>query len=202
LGWAIDLIPPIGLPSPLEIIIALWQLISSGELWIHLEATLPRLGLGWVIGAAVAGVLCQVSRRWTVFRSVAKKLATGFGVVPAITLLPLFMIWLGAGESAMIATVALAAFVPGVRAALAALDDEGSRPVNVIAETLRASLPFAIAVLVAAEMINGGFGLGALVFSAAELYRSDQIVAGCIVLAALGLGLSALLRVGRRPTGS
>lgn len=47
--------------------------------------------------------------------------------------------------------------------------------------------------LIAAEMIGGGFGLGALIFSAAELYRSDQIVAGCLVLALIGLAVPRLL---------
>jgi ABC-type nitrate/sulfonate/bicarbonate transport system permease component len=199
LGWAVDLIPPIGLPSPLEIAIALWQLIDSGELWIHLEATLPRLGLGWVLGAAIAVLLCLSSRRWPAAGALPSALATSAGSVPAIALMPLFMIWLGAGEASMIATTALAAFVPGLRAALAVADE---RPIPVFIETLHASLPFALAVLVAVEMIGGGFGLGALVFGAAELYRSDQIVAGCLVLAAIGLGPAAILRlVGRRLAG-
>jgi NitT/TauT family transport system permease protein len=115
--------------------------------------------------------------------------------VPAIALMPLFMIWLGAGEAAMIATTALAAFVPGLRAALAGGDH---RPIPVFIETLHASLPLALAVLVAVEMIGGGFGLGALVFAAAELYRSDQIVAGCLILAAIGLGPTAALRLAAR----
>jgi NitT/TauT family transport system permease protein len=195
LGWAVDLIPPIGLPSPLEIAIALWQLIDSGELWIHLEATLPRLGLGWVLGAAVAVLLRLSSRRWPASGAFTAALTTTAGSVPAIALMPLFMIWLGAGDAAMIATTALAAFVPGIRAALEVGDD---RPIPVVIETLHASLPLALAVLVAVEMIGGGFGLGALVFAAAELYRSDQIVAGCLVLAAIGLGPAAALRLAAR----
>ena len=195
LGWAVDLIPPIGLPSPLEIAIALWQLIDSGELWIHLEATLPRLGLGWVLGAALAVLLCLSSRRWPASAAFTAALTTTAGSVPAIALMPLFMIWLGAGEAAMIATTALAAFVPGLRAALAGRDH---RPIPVLIETLHTSLPLALAVLVAVEMIGGGFGLGALVFAAAELYRSDQILAGCLVLAAIGLAPAAVLRLAAR----
>lgn len=198
LGWAVDLIPPIGLPSPLEIAIALWQLIDSGELWFHLEATLPRLAAGWVLGAAVAAIAGWAARRWQAVSSIASGVVAAIGSVPAIALLPLLMIWLGAGETSMIATTAFAAFVPGAGAALPTAEQVPGRPVVLIVATLRASLPVAIAVLVAVEMINGGFGLGALVFSAAELYRSDQIVAGCLVLAGLWLGLSYLVRMADR----
>lgn len=98
LGWAVDLIPPIGLPSPLEIVIALWQLISSGELWDHLEATLVRLGLGWSLGVAAVILAAMMSRRWSIARSAVVATTAVAAAVPAIALLPLFMIWLGTGR--------------------------------------------------------------------------------------------------------
>jgi NitT/TauT family transport system permease protein len=114
--------------------------------------------------------------------------------VPAVALLPLFMIWLGAGEGASIAAITVAALVPGTRAILAEPPEEPRITAGHAIDALRAALPYAMAVLVAVEMIGGGFGIGALLLGAVDLARSDQILAGCIVLAVIGLALNQLLR--------
>ena len=44
------------LPPPSRIGAALWSLAASGELWMHVEATLIRVGLGFAFGAG-AGIL-------------------------------------------------------------------------------------------------------------------------------------------------
>src|SRR5262245_39864756 len=49
------IVSPIFLPAPSNIAIALVDLISSGELWTALRATLARMVGGWMV-AATAGV--------------------------------------------------------------------------------------------------------------------------------------------------
>ncbi len=44
------------LPPPSRIAATLWGLAVSGDLWMHVEATLVRVGLGFLCGAA-AGIL-------------------------------------------------------------------------------------------------------------------------------------------------
>jgi len=56
LGW----VSPVFLPPPASIVESLWRLAISGDLWIHLSASLGRIGGGWVIGTAfglVVGVV-------------------------------------------------------------------------------------------------------------------------------------------------
>ena len=57
----------------------------------------------------------------------------------------------------------------------------------------RISAAIALILLVAAEMIGPEFGIGALIIQAGNLMQTDQLVAGVVVLAVLGLTISVLL---------
>ena len=48
------------LPPPSRIAATLWGLAVSGDLWMHVEATLVRVGLGFLCGAA-AGFTSQIA---------------------------------------------------------------------------------------------------------------------------------------------
>ena len=45
-GW----INPIFLPAASDVLAALWKLAASGELWLHLQASLMRFAIGWSLG--------------------------------------------------------------------------------------------------------------------------------------------------------
>jgi len=57
----------------------------------------------------------------------------------------------------------------------------------------RISSSIAIILLIAAEMIGAQYGIGALILAAGQLYQTDQLIAGVVVLSLLGLCVSWLL---------
>ena len=78
------------LPSPAEILLALWALINSGDLWRHLSASLSRILIGWSLGA-LAGLCIGFSiGMFTLFRSIGLSLVSALFPIPKIALLPLF----------------------------------------------------------------------------------------------------------------
>ncbi len=209
-GASAGLIPTLFLPPPVAIGRALVQLGASGELWKHLGASLQRLAIGWSLGTVcgiVLGFLVGVSS-WA--RSPGMAVVSALFPIPKIALVPLFIIWFGIGEGSKVATLAFGVFFPTVINTAAGVDalPRGlvrmgqafglSRAAILWRIVLPGALPsilsgfrvtssIAIILLVAAEMIGAERGIGAFVLQAGNLYDTDNLLAGIVVLSLLGL---------------
>jgi ABC-type nitrate/sulfonate/bicarbonate transport system permease component len=204
------LIPTLFLPAPVSIGRALWALAVSGELWGHLSASLFRLSIGWVAGTVFGVWMGLAVGLWSMFRSPGMAVVSALFPIPKIALVPLFIIWFGIGEGAKIATVAFGVFFPTVIATVGGVDNVPRGLIRMgqsfglshwaIVRTivLPAALPailngfrvtssIAIVLLVAAEMIGAEKGIGAFVLAAGNLYDTDNLLAGIVVLSVLGL---------------
>jgi ABC-type nitrate/sulfonate/bicarbonate transport system permease component len=216
LGDSLGLIPTLFLPSPANIAVALYRLWISGELWKHLEASLARLAVGWSVGTVFGiglGVAVGLS---SLLRSPGMAVVSALFPIPKIALVPLFIIWFGIGEGSKIATLSFGVFFPTVIATAGGVDNVPrslirmaqsfglSRSAIVRKVVLPAALPailsgfrvtssIAIVLLVAAEMIGAERGIGAFVLSAGNLYDTDNLLAGIVVLSLLGLTVSAMI---------
>ena len=202
--------------SPVLIARALWLLARSGELWGHLAASLQRLAIGWVVGT-VAGLVVGVALGlYTLARSPGMAVVSALFPVPKIALVPLFIIWFGIGEGSKIITLAFGVFFPTVINTVAGVDGVprglirmaqsfGLRRWSIVTKiVLPGALPAilsgfrittstAIVLLVAAEMIGADRGIGAFVLQAGNLYDTDNLLAGIVVLAGIGLCVSFVL---------
>ncbi len=57
----------------------------------------------------------------------------------------------------------------------------------------RISVSIALILVVSAEMIGAQFGIGAFLLTAGNLMQSDDLMAGVVILAILGLVIGAIL---------
>ena len=202
--------------SPAAIITELQNLIASGELWGHLAASLQRLAIGWGIGTITGLVMGFALGLFTLARSPGLALVSALFPIPKIALVPLFIIWFGIGEGSKIVTLAFGVFFPTVINTLAGVDSVprglirmaqsfGVKPWSIITKiVLPGALPAilsgfrittatAVVLLVAAEMIGAERGIGAFVLQAGNLYDTDALLAGIVVLSAIGLVISFVL---------
>ncbi len=216
LGSTTGFIPALVLPSPWEILQALWALAVSGELWRHLAASLQRLLAGWTLGTAAGLLVGLAIGMFTWARSAGLAFVSALFPIPKIALLPLFIIWFGIGEPSKVATIAFGVFFPTVINTFGGVDavprnlirmgqsfDLPTRSIvrkivlpgalPAILSGFRISASIAIILLIAAEMIGAEYGIGALVLAAGNLYQIDQLLAGVVVLSVLGLSVSAIL---------
>ncbi len=215
------LVSPLALPPPSSILTALSDLAASGDLRRHLEASLYRLVAGWILGTSAGlllGLLIGIS---SLGRTLGIPLVAALFPIPKIAMLPLFILWFGIGEPSKLATIALGAFFPTVINAYAGIDNVPRSLVRmgqsfglshraIVFEILlpgalpgilagaRISSSIALVLLVAAEMIGAQYGIGALVLQAGNLMRTDQLMAGVVVLSLLGLTISALIGLAER----
>ncbi len=208
------LVDALFLPSPLQIAVALRDLAMSGELARHLGASLLRIGAGWLIGT-LAGVMlgCCIGLSWW-WRSAGLPFISALFPVPKIALLPLLILWLGIGETAKVATIALGVFFPVAISTYAGIDNV---PRNLIRMAQSFNLPFhaivwkvvmpgmlpsvlsgmrisasiALILVVSAEMIGAETGIGAFLLTAGNLMQTDQLMAGLVAISVVGLLIGA-----------
>ncbi len=221
-GWtwasAGGALSPTLLASPGSVLSALRELWDSGQYPDALEVSLTRAGLGLLFGLAVGltlGVLTGFSRLGEeLLDSTVQLLRT----IPFLSLVPLFIVWFGIGESARIVLIATATAFPmyvsssgGVRNTdrklVEAMRSFGMGRLAVVREVvlpgalpallsgLRLSMTLSVIALIAAEEINSTSGIGFLMSTAQEYSRTDILTVCILTYALLGLLADAVVRV-------
>jgi len=221
-GWAwasaSGALSPDLLASPGAVLRALRELWDSGQYTAALSASLTRAGLGLFFGLIVGltlGVVTGFSRLGEeLLDSTVQLLRT----IPFLSLVPLFMVWFGIGETARVILIAVATAFPmyvsasgGVRNTdrklVEAMRSFGMGRLAVIREVvlpgalpallsgLRLSMTLSVIALIAAEEINSTSGIGFLMTTAQEYSRTDILTVCILTYALLGLLADGLVRV-------
>ncbi len=130
--------------------------------------------------------------------------------------MPLFIIWFGIGEGSKIVTISAGVFFPTVIATAGGVDNVARGLIRMgqsfglshaaitrkivipaalpaILSGFRVTASIAIVLLVAAEMIGADRGIGAFVLQAGNLYDTDNLMAGIVVLSLLGLLVAGVI---------
>jgi ABC-type nitrate/sulfonate/bicarbonate transport system permease component len=213
LGW----VSPLFLPPPSAIALEAGRMAVSGELIRHLALSLARIAGGFVLGAlagTAVGLGLGTSR---LLEAMGNPLLAATYPIPKIALLPLLILWLGIGEAAKVAMIALGVFFPvaintyaGVRDTeplmVKAATSLGARPGQVLTKVvLPSALPMimagyrlgagvALLLVVSAEMINATAGVGFLILHAGDLMLTARLMVGLGLLSVLGLASTWGLR--------
>jgi NitT/TauT family transport system permease protein len=198
------------LPRPSQILITLWNRFPA--IWPHavqtLYTTLVGFGLGIVIGILL-GMLIGSSR---LAYDVAYPMLVGFSSIPKVAVVPIFVLWFGAGTVPAILTAMIMCIFPivvNVATGLAATEPE----LQDVMKTLRANkleilwnvglprtMPYFFASLkvaatlafvgtVISETVASNRGIGNLMMIASSSFDVPLVFAGLFILAALGVGL-------------
>ena len=211
-GWVSEF----ALPRPDEVLSSFVEIASNGTLVKHLGASLQRLLIGWTLGALVGCAVGFGVGLSSLARSSALPLVSAIFPIPKIALLPLFILWLGIGEISKVATIAFGVFSPMVIATFGGVDSvdrglirmaqsfgvpywtivrrivlPGAMPA--ILSGTRISASIAIILLTAAEMIGAQYGIGAMVLASGNLMQTDHLIAGVLVLSAMGFAVSQII---------
>ena len=222
-GWQIARPPLITLPSPLEVGRTVHQLWDNGQLQANISASMYRWGLGFGIGVVSGVVFGLLAGLSALVARMLEPVVSFFMAISGIVWLPIAIVWFGLGTPVVVFIIWNSVFflifantMLGVRSLATVLEDGvrtlGASRMHVITrvlipgalphilEGLRSGLGFGWRALIAAEIIGATTGLGAMIYQAKEFLRSDVIVTGVIVIAAIGLLLDAVLGLVERRT--
>jgi NitT/TauT family transport system permease protein len=203
---------------PLEEVAATFvRLTANGILPHHVLDTLLRLAAGFALAAVVGvviGILMGRSRR---AEDIFLPLISIGAPIPGIAYAPLFLLWFGLGNRSTVLLVGFVSAFPiifntwtGVKAvkeiwvrsaqAMGADDRRLFRHVILpgalpyILTGLRLGLAQAWRILVGVEMLAAvPWGLGWMIFGAREFLNTDVMLAGVVVIGAIGLALEKLV---------
>jgi len=217
----LELFNPRFLPPPTMLIEEGWRLAQSGIILDSMISSTTRIVIGFIIGCAaalIAGVLIAK------FKSVEywfSPVLTLIGPIPALALLPLFIIWFGIGEFPKILLIAWTTFIPVL---VYTLDGFKTVPSTLVRSALslgatdrqvfiRVMLPAAIphflvgaqvslglsfSALIVSEMMGASSGLGYIIVDARNYFKMTNMFIAIILIGLEYSLFSWLLRLVER----
>ncbi len=211
------LISPQTLASPWQILQTAISLTRDGTLPHNLLVSLGRALSGLAIGTVAGVALALVAGLSRLGEDAVDALMQMGRTLPVLAMVPLFILWFGIGETPKIALVSLGVLFPiylnlfkGVRNVDPKLLEMArtlglSRAQTILQVILPGALPdlllglrFAVGIswlmLVVAEQINANSGIGHMMMDAEDFLRTDIILVGLFVYAALGLISDQIVR--------
>ena len=201
------------LPTPWETLQAIYKF--RYPLFVHGMSTLATTLIGFVAAVVFGmalGILVGSSR---LAYSGIYPLLIGFNSVPKAALVPVFVIWFGAGTIPAVCTAFMLSFFPvvaNVATAFATIEPELFEVMNSLGATrwditrkigIPRSLPFFFASLkisvtlafvgsVIAEIVAGNSGIGNVMLVASSNFNVPLVFAALVVVGVLGVGMYAI----------
>jgi NitT/TauT family transport system permease protein len=198
------------LPRPSEIMVTLWTRFPA--IWPHAVQTLYTTLVGFAFGIIIGvllGILIGSSR---LAYDVAYPLLVGFSSIPKVAVVPIFVLWFGAGTVPAVLTALILCIFPvvvNVATGLATTEPELEDVMRSLRATrldiltnvgLPRAMPYFFASLkiaitqafvgaVLAETVAGNLGIGNFMLIASSNFDVPLVFAGLVILAAMGVGL-------------
>lgn len=209
-------------PAPSDVLRALRDAARSGGLWGHIGATSLRVAWGFLAGAGAATILGTLTGTSVLLRRLLDPVLQSIRSIPSLAWVPLFILWLGIGETPRIALIALGSFFPvylslvsGILGVDRKLVEAGlacrKRGWRLIREVylpatlpayhvgLRGGLGLAWMFVVAAEIMGASRGVGYLLVDGQATGRPAIMIASILLFALLGKVSDSLLILAGAP---
>jgi NitT/TauT family transport system permease protein len=198
------------LPRPSEIVLTLWQRLPA--IWPHALQTLYTTLVGFALGIVAGVFLGALVGSSKLAYDVAYPLLIGFSSIPKVAVVPIFVLWFGAGTIPAVLTAMILCVFPivvNVATGLATTEPELEDVMKALKATrmeiltnvgLPRTMPYFFASLkvavtqafvgtVIAETVASNRGIGNLMMIASSSFDVPLVFAGLLILAALGVAL-------------
>ncbi len=214
-------------PPPSKIAFGFQQISTIGfptgiTIWSHTLTTITRILQGYMAAIAIALPVGLVIGAFPILNKMLEPVIVFCRSIATLSLLPLVIVWFGAGELTKIVLIGYGCFwvmlsnvIAGVKYVdpllIRAGRSFGLKGIALYREVIlpaalprlftgaRMALGVGFMVIVGAEMIGTIEGLGALIMEARTFYKSEITIIGMLVIGFLGFtistGLAALERV-------
>jgi NitT/TauT family transport system permease protein len=198
------------LPRPSEILVTLWQRLPA--IWPHALQTLYTTLVGFTLGILAGVLLGALIGSSKLAYDVAYPLLIGFSSIPKVAVVPIFVLWFGAGTIPAVLTAMILCVFPivvNIATGLATTEPELEDVMRAMKATkleiltnvgLPRTMPYFFASLkvavtqafvgtVIAETVASNRGIGNLMMIASSSFDVPLVFAGLLVIGALGVAL-------------
>jgi ABC-type nitrate/sulfonate/bicarbonate transport system permease component len=214
LGW----VDSFFLPKPTSILLAMYRMASSGELFRHMEVSVYRALSGYVL-AATLGIGFGIAICWSrIVENILDPIFELMRPISTLGLVPLMIIWFGIGNGSKIAIVFKACFFPillntiaGIRGVNLKLIQAGRSlgasewqlwmkvilpaAMPVIFTGMRISTAISMLAIVGVEMFSADSGLGFVIIDSQRVFATDKMFVGILTLSFIGFLMDYLARI-------
>lgn len=210
------------LPPPLLVAREFWQLLTTGDLFTHVGASLARVFTAWTVAGLVAVPMGLAMGRLPLVERLLDPLVELIRPISPLAWIPLAILWFGIGEAGKVFVVFIGTFFPTLISTIAGvkrIDPVLIHAGQVLGCTGRAALfhkvvlPAAMpniitglrisfgtgwAAIIAAELVAARSGLGYLISNGMEILRADRVLVGMVIIGVLGVLFDTLFRALQR----
>ncbi|WP_405014410.1 ABC transporter permease [Kitasatospora sp. NBC_01539] len=222
LVWSIaslaGVLDPRVLPAPWTVVQTGVQRWTDGPLATDIADSLWRATQGFAIGLTLGVVLALLAGLSRIGEALIDGSVQINRAVPTLGVIPLFILWLGIGETFKVAIITIVVYIPiylNLYSALSGIDQRFvqlaevlglSRPQFVRQIVIPGALPgFFVGLrlgvtgswlsLVVLEQINSTSGLGYMMFQAQNYGQTDVIVLGLLIYGIFGFVSDSIVRI-------
>jgi NitT/TauT family transport system permease protein len=215
LCWAFK-VPDVVLPRPSEVLVTLFE--RRDAIWPHVWQTLFTTLIGFALGVSIGVLLGVLIGSSKLAYGVVYPLLVGFSSIPKVAVVPIFVLWFGAGTVPAVLTAMILCIFPvvvNVATGLATTEPE----LEDVMRSLRASrfeiltnvglpraAPYFFASLkvaitqafvgtVISETVASNRGIGNFMLIASSNFDVPLVFAGLLILAAMGVGLYVVFSI-------
>lgn len=211
-----ELVPPTLMPPPKVLFDTWWDMQSSGELALNMKMSLLRVSVGFLVGATSGFLLGTAMGLWKPVEQYLNPVFNFFRQVPIVAWIPFLLLWLGIDEWFKIIFISCGAFIPMTLKTYDGIKNVPASYLEVvrvfeygwfrllrsvivpsalpsIITGLRLSLSEAWMLVIGAELVAAGEGIGNVMVIARRLFQTDVVMVGVIVIAITGFAMDKIL---------
>ena len=202
------------LATPTQIAAQIYNLMRSGELFIHMGVSGAEFGIGLIISIILGIALGFLIATNKIASAILGPWISALYATPTVAIAPLIILWFGIGLWSKVFVVIINATFPmiintetGLRATdpklIEAVRCFGASPLQIfwnvmlpsalpyILAGVRLSVGRAIVSVVVGELFGSRAGLGFMITQASEVFNMPRLFAAVVVLALVGVILTA-----------
>ncbi len=176
------------LPAPSAVVLKGIELYQSGGLLPHIVTTFTRVVMGFVLGTGAAVILSVLVGFWPLLEKVIDPTIQALRQIPSLAWVPLFILWMGIGESSKVTMIAVGVFFPvylNLLAGIVTIDRKWLEVGKIFGLSKRRQITKIILPAVLPAFFTGvrtGLGLGFMFVVAAELMGASEGLGYLLVL--------------------
>src|SRR6202451_750324 len=185
------------LAAPSQIIVAIYRLAVTGQLWHHIGISAAEFALGYITASVLGIALGLAMASSATMKQALQPWVSGLYATPTIALAPLFILWFGIGIWSKVIVVITLVLFPVAINTEAGLRTTSERLIEMLRSFgatprqifFKVSLPSAVPFILAGLKLGIGRGLIGVVV--AELFGSRAGLGGVCRPLAAGINLAA-----------
>ena len=205
-GW----VPPLFLPTPGAVVDGAVLLFSEFDLMKDITASVARVTSGFLLAAVIGVPLGVLMGSLKIFEAFFEPFLGFIRYMPASAFIPLFILWLGIGESEKVAVIFFGTFFQLTLMVMDVTKNVSQELIDTsytlgvskrsvfwriilpasmpgIMDTLRITFGWAWTYLVVAEIVAASSGLGYMIMQSQRFLKTAHIIVGILVIGVIGI---------------